>query len=134
MPATPKFDPVRRNSRVGPLKLPAGGRQGPTPPWPIPGGTTVAILKLWHDLWHTPHAVAWERLEWTRVVARYCMTVDAAEQLDPKMLAEARQLEDKLGLTPKAMRLLLWEISDDELADARQTSNADARDRIKAVG
>lgn len=134
MPRTPQFDPVRRNARVGPLKLPAGGRTGPTPEWPIPGGASVALLKLWHDLWHTPHAVAWEKLEWTRVVARYCLAVEAAEHLDYKAMAEARQLEDKLGLTPKAMRMLLWEITEDELADARDKSTGDARNRIKAVG
>lgn len=133
MPRTPSFDPVRRNVRIGPLKLPRGGRQGPTPAWPIPGGASVALLKLWDELWHTPQAVAWERLEWTRVVARYSVLLLAAEDFDYKALAEARQLEDRLGLTPKAMRLLLWEIADDELADARQTPT-DARRRIKAVG
>lgn len=134
MPTTPKFDPVRRHARVGPLKLPAGGRTGPTPPWPIPGGASVAVLKLWDDLWHCPQAVAWEKLEWTRVIARYAIIAVAAEHLDRIAMGEARQLEDKLGLTPKAMRLLLWEVAEDELKDARQTGSSDARERFKAVG
>lgn len=134
MPTVPKFDPVRRHPRAGPLKLPAGGRKGPTPPWPIPGGASVAVLKLWDDLWHTPQAVAWERYEWTRVIARYAIIAVAAEQMDRYAMGEARQLEDKLGLTPKAMRLLLWEVVEDELADARTATTTGARNRIKAVG
>jgi hypothetical protein len=44
-------------------------------------------------------------------------------------------MEDKLGLTPKAMRLLMWEVVGDEVAEQRQQSNAaSARARIKAVG
>jgi hypothetical protein len=130
----PKFDPVNRRARTGPLRLPKGGRQGPTPPWPISGGARVAVLRLWEEIWHTPHAAAWERLEWTRVIARYCLMCVAAEEGDYKAMAEARQMEDKLGLTPKAMRLLLWEIVDDELADARDKPTSDARERFKAVG
>jgi hypothetical protein len=68
---------------------------------------------VWRDLWRTPQAVAWEDLGWTRVVARYAVVLLAAERLEAGPLAEARQLEDRLGLTPKAMRLLLWTIDDD---------------------
>jgi hypothetical protein len=134
MPRVPQFEIARRNPRIGPLKLPRGGRKGPTPKWPIPGGASVRVLKLWDELWHTPQAVAWEQLEWTRVVARYALVVLSAEALDRVALGEARQFEDRLGLSPKAMRLLLWEITDDELAEARQTAATDARERIKAVG
>jgi hypothetical protein len=76
--------------------------------------------------------VAWERLGWTRVVARYARLVIAAERLDKDAMSEARQLEDRLGLTPKAMRLLLWEIVADEVQQQRETSST-ARGRVKAV-
>jgi hypothetical protein len=85
-------------------------------------------------LWATPQAVAWERLGWTRVVARYCRVALAAEVLQKDALAEARQLEDRLGLTPKAMRLLLWTVASDEVAEKRQGTSTGARGRIKAVG
>jgi hypothetical protein len=49
-----------------------------------------------------------------------------------KSMLEARQLEDRLGLTPKAMRMLLWEIVSDEVAEQRQETS-DVRSRIKAV-
>ena len=134
----PSIDPVRRNARVGPLLLPAEGRSGPTPPWPLdcaPGSVGERELATWIELWRTPQSVQWEKLGWTRVVARYCRTLVGAEAMDKDCMAEARQLEDRLGLTPKSMRLLLWQIVEDEVAQQRAAkATGDARGRIKAVG
>lgn len=129
----PKVDPIRRNARTAPLKLPSEGRKGPPPRWPLPGRRRAGEAALWSDLWATPQAVAWERLGWTRVVARYCRVVLVAESLDRDALAEARQLEDRLGLTPKSMRMLLWEIVPDEVGHRREAASG-ARGRIRAVG
>ena len=113
--------------------LPAGGRQGDVPAWPLEL-VNAAEMKIWHELWATPQAVAWERHGWIRVVARYCRVAVVAEGLDKDALSEARQLEDRLGLTPKAMRMLMWQIATDDLAEKRQQSTgANARDRMKAV-
>jgi hypothetical protein len=133
MPRPPSENPVRRNARVGPLVLPAEGRKGSTPAWPLEL-LSSSEADLWRDLWATPQAVAWEHMGWTRVVARYCRFVLAAENGNKDAMAEARQLEDRLGLTPKAMRLLLWTIAADEVAEKRQETSAGARGRIKAVG
>lgn len=114
MPRPPEFNPRRRNERVGPMSLPAAGRRGRTPAWPLDGKAAPAERKLWMQLWRTPQAVAWEGLGWTRVVARYVRVALAAEDLNRDAMAEARQLEDRLGLTPKAMRLLLWTIEPEE--------------------
>jgi hypothetical protein len=94
---------------------------------------TAAEREAWSQLWRTPQAVAWERLGWTRTVARYCRVMVESEKRDApaKALMEARQLEDRLGLTPKAMRMLLWEIVADEVKEHREAS--DVRRRIKAV-
>lgn len=103
----------RRNARPAFRRLPAAGRQGELPPWPLPGRRTPAEIALWAELWRSPQAVAWEELGWIRTVARYARITVAAER--PKAIAalmgEARQLEDRLGLNPKAMRSLGWEIS-----------------------
>lgn len=129
----PKFDPVRRNARGGPLQLPTEGRKGKTPAWPLPGEPADEEREAWAELWRTPQAVAWERLGWTRTVGRYCRVMVAAERDDAsaQLLAQATALEDRLGLTPKAMRLLLWEVVADEVAEQRQATNV--RKRIKAV-
>ena len=128
----PKPDAVRRNARVGPVALPAGGRQGPAPAWPLTVAT-AAEKRAWQQLWATPHAVAWERLEWTRTVARYCRVMVAAEQrgAGAALLGQATILEDRLGLSPKAMRMLMWEVAADEVAVQRDTSSV--RGRLKAV-
>ncbi|HEV8653137.1 MAG TPA: hypothetical protein VG276_28025 [Actinomycetes bacterium] len=135
MPTVPKFEPRRRNARVGPVKLPPEGRKGRAPTWPLDTVLTVEQRKLWAKLWRTPQAVEWQRLGWTRVVARYVRVVLWAEEtLDSKDLAQASALEDRLGLTPKAMRLLLWTIGDDDAGEElEQQRPADVRARLRAV-
>jgi hypothetical protein len=137
----PSQDPVRRNARTGPLNLPAEGRKGPAPEWPLPGALTSDESSAWAQLWATPHAAAWEKLGWVRTVARYCRVMVAAEQPDAKaaLLAQATALEDRLGLTPKAMRMLLWQIVPDAVSEKRSqkaaaSSATSARGRVKAVG
>lgn len=131
----PKPDAQRRRRNApmaNTLRLPSEGRTGPTPRWPRMGRPPA----VWAELWRTPQAVAWERLGWTRVVARYCSALAVAEKsMSPAMLAEVRQLEDRLGLTPMAMLRLRWEVAADEVAEARDERPAAApRRRLKVVG
>ncbi|MFG3639096.1 hypothetical protein ACGF3C_02330 [Micromonospora sp. NPDC047762] len=135
MPQPPKHDPTRRNARVGPVMLPAEGRKDDPPVWPLPGRMSPAEREAWAQLWSTPQAVAWEQMGWTRTVARYCRVMVEAEKHDASaaLLAQVTALEDRLGLTPKSMRLLLWQIVADEVAEKREKSEG-ARGRIKAVG
>ena len=63
-----------------------------------------------------------------RVVARYVLVTILAE--DPNapnaaLLSEVRQMEDRLGLSPMALKRLMWEIGDPsevrpELAEVKQ--------------
>jgi hypothetical protein len=129
-------------------QLPAEGRKGPSPTWPLPGlpeddEGLFAVLEgreaeLWDELWATPQAVAWERLRWLRTVARYVRFEVRAETGDLKAGAEARLLEDRLGLSPQAMLRLRWEVSADEVAEQReertsQASKKTARQRLRVV-
>jgi hypothetical protein len=134
----PKWDLQRRRNeaaRVGPVMLPAEGRSGPAPRWPLAGKLHQHELQTWRELWTAPQAVVWEQQGsgCARVVARYVRVLMRAESIDSVAtdMAEARQLEDKLGLTPVAMRRMLWRIVEDEVAEQRVTSNA--RGRIRAV-
>jgi len=130
----PQFDPQRGYRGRGPLKLPAEGRQGRTPRWPLPDAPSSDERKAWRQLWATPQAVAWERLGWTRTIARYCRMMIEAERAGAgaALLTAVAGLEDRIGLTPKAMRMLLWEIVRDEVEEQRQEP-VSVRDRIKAV-
>lgn len=139
MPPLPKPADQRRR-RNAPLantvKLPRAGRQGPPPPFPE-GKLSKADAAVWAELWATPAAAAWERNNWTRVVARYLRVSRAAEKalaagdVSAMLLGEVRQLEDRLGLTPIAMLRLRWEIDTDEVAEQRTV--AKPRRRLKAV-
>lgn len=137
MPQPPKFQPRRRNARVGPLTLPSGGRKGEAPKWPLTGKPTAVEAQAWKQLWATPQAVAWEDLDWFRTVARYCRAMIAAEQpgASAGLLAQVLALEMHLGLTPKAMKLLLWQIGEgEEMADEEAAPGIlDIRQRLKAV-
>jgi hypothetical protein len=138
VPNPPKLDPQRGTRGRGLTVLPAGGRKGPPPPWPIPGLMTDDERLLWEQLWSSPQAVAWERMgvATCREVARYTRLLIQAESRDsrPADHAQATAAADRLGLTPKAMRLLLWTIAPDEVAEKRQESTQGARGRIRAVG
>lgn len=103
----------RRNARPEWRRLPAAGRRGDPPTFEL-GRPSKAEAALWVSLWATPQAVAWEELGWARTVARYCRLVVQAERRgsSTRLLAEVRQLEDRLGLNPLAIRRLAWEIVD----------------------
>lgn len=122
----PNPDARRRNARVGTVKLPAEGRKGAPPEWPFGGKAPT----MWAALWAKPQAVMWERQQIVHVVARYCLLLSDLDQA-----AEVRQLEDRLGLNPKAMRTLMWEVAADEVAEARASAAAPTKRRtLKVVG
>jgi hypothetical protein len=136
MPGPPaKIDAVRRNARVGPRLLPQKGRKGKAPAWPldVAGRMRKGELAAWRKLWATPQAAAWEGLGWVDTVARYCrfLVLSFSEDASAPVLSHVVALEDRLGLTPKSMRMLMWEVAADEVAVARQSSGV--RDRLKAV-
>lgn len=180
MGPAPKPNARRRNATVATVELPAAGREGATPPWPLLADivlstqrdtaqraadelelslaeptltgrqrTTVqrkadaareaaAILtaqlgaqerveaELWEQLWALPQAVEWERASWTREVAQYVRWKARAEQGDLDSSREARQMADRLGLSPLAMLRLRWKVSadDDEKRSSRPRRRA----------
>ena len=75
--------------------------------------SSTAEEALWMDLWRTPQAAMWAESGFERVVARYVMvTVLSEEEPTAAMLSEVRQLEDRLGLSPMALKRLQWVISE----------------------
>lgn len=128
----PSRNARRRNVRPDWRTLPLAGRLGDAPEWPI-ADPSVAELALWADLWRTPQSVAWFELGWTRTVARYARLVVRSEFSDPDddrpayaeaaLLGEIRQLEDRLGLSPLAMRRLQWEMEPAQQEASEPTQN-----------
>jgi hypothetical protein len=168
MGPAPKPTARRRNATVPMVELPAAGRQGAPPAWPLlpdivlstkrdsaqrsaddlelalaepelkgrartaaqrkgDAAREAAVIltaqlaaqdrveaELWTDLWRLPQAVEWERCGWTREVAQYVRWKARAEQGDLDAAKEARQLGDRIGLTPLAMLRLRWKVEDGE--------------------
>ena len=91
--------------------------------------------------------MAWERFNAdVGEVARYVQLSVAASDsgASPAVHAQVTILADRLGLTPKAMRAMLWVVASDEVGEARQEAAAavvapsvdkaaQVRARIKAV-
>ncbi len=50
----------------------------------------------------------------------------------PAVHGQCTALADRLGLTPKAMRMLLWTVVADEVTEQREAPAAD-RGRLRAV-
>lgn len=80
---------------------------------------------LWRKLWRSPQAEAWHNLGWIRDVATYARLSVLAELGDLEALKEARMWSDRLGLTPKAMRALLWVVAADEVKQRRDDRAGD---------
>ena len=133
------------NTVVGVRRLPRNGRRSDIPEWPLRYSTEAESTR-WARLWRLPQALVWEEQGSFEAVARYVRHVLAAEEaFDAPLLGQVAQLEDRLGLTPKAMRLLLWVVVDDassefpdgrlveDVPEQRATGTAGRRGHLLAV-
>jgi hypothetical protein len=106
------------------VKLPAEGYRGKFPDFPLDNATGAEIYR-WKHLWRTSQAAAWIKMDIELMVARYVRNCILVENDNHTTVAiahlhsEIRQLEDRLGLSPLALRRLAWEITEDEVADKR---------------
>lgn len=137
MPKPPGFTPPSgkgSNTVVGIRRLPKSGRKGAPPEWPLED-FSPAELRIWAPLWKLPQAIIWEEQQLERTVARYVRVLARAEQpgAPAMILGQVTLLEDRLGLTPKAMRLLLWIIEDDEAAGQSVAATGTEGRRLRAV-
>ena len=91
--------------------LPAGGRPGLAPEWPL-AGLSPRELAIWERLWELPQAVMWERLRQEFEVALYVRQLERFERpKSPIILGTlVRQMADSLGLTTPGLRANRWRI------------------------
>lgn len=112
------------------VSIPAAGNQQPAPAWPLDNEPARVELDMWNSLWTTPQATMWATMSIERVIARYVMVTCLAEQIQQAgLLAEVRQMEDRLGLTPVSLRKLQWKIEhqDNQPVDASQSEESKER-------
>lgn len=120
--------------------LPAEGRAGDPPAWPLVG-QSEREAELWTLLWRRPQAVEWERLHQTVEVALYVRNLSLAELPgSPVALGTlVRQQADALGLTIPGMRSLRWRIDEPAeqkrrpVAKAAPAARPSARDRFRVI-
>lgn len=128
------------NTVVGIRRLPKSGRKGPAPDWPLEQ-YRAGEPPIWMALWKLPQAVVWEEQSMHRAVARYVRLLNASEAVNdsghlvghPGLHSQVTAMEDRLGLTPRAMRLLLWIVEDDEAAGQSVAATGTEGRRLKAV-
>lgn len=92
-------------------RLPAAGREGEPPEWPLPG-QTLREEEMWARLWVKPQAVMWERYGQEYEVALYVRRFCEAEEIDSKVNLSTlvRQMGDALGLSTPGLRANRWRI------------------------
>lgn len=138
----PAPDPnaLRRDRDAGEWTvLPADGRLGATPDWPLTE-ESVREAELWADLWRKPQAIMWERFGQDVEVALYVRRLTEAELMDSRVNLSTlvRQMADSLGLTTPGMRANRWRITAEEVprpaAAGRATSaRPSSRSRLKVI-
>ena len=128
----------RRNSTPGMIQLPVEGYDGPIPEWPLSFPSDLELAR-WEKLWRTPQAMMWVRMHIDDAVARYvrnCLLVENDSHTTVALAhlhSEIRQLEDRLGLSPLALKRLGWEIVPDEVAEKRDERKSSVRARLRPV-
>ena len=135
----PDPDALRRN-RAGdkPWRvLPAEGRKGKSPAWPLTQRTRRE-LTIWNRLWQMPQAVVWEELLQERQVAQYVRRFAEAEERGSavNLTTVVRQMEEALGLSLPGLNANRWRIEPSSVSAGVKQSRAprkSSRDRLTVV-
>lgn len=120
--------------------LPAAGRAGDPPEWPLVE-PTERELELWARLWAKPQALMWQRLGLEFEVAIYTRRLGEAELAESKVNLSTllRQMSDSLGLTTPGMRANRWRIEaapdspSGKSSSQSEEKRPSARDRYRVI-
>jgi hypothetical protein len=112
---------IRRNAPTIPTtNLPVAGRVTPVPDPPVGYEFGAAASDWWGWAWRTPQACAWDDGSLFVVARRALFEDDLAEAEDAKarlgLSREMREMDDRLGLTPKGLAANRWKIVADDQA------------------
>ncbi len=134
----------RKSDAAGWRTLPAEGRPGPPPKFPLVD-VQPREWDLWRDLWSRPQAVMWEEMGQAYEVALLVRNLSEAEQPGARADVQkvVRQYMDSLGLTVQGMLRNRWKVDQAEpsapVAEEEQPKKAatprrrSARDRLRVV-
>lgn len=125
---------VRRNQPTIPTtNLPSTGRTTPIPKPPALYVFGDRAADWWAWAWRTPQACAWDDGS-LFAVARRAQLEDQIETVEraterSAVAREMRELDDRLGLTPKGLAALRWKIIDAEAEPKNGAGPQSGRDR-----
>lgn len=130
----------RKSDAAGWVTLPAEGRVGDAPEWPL-SEASDRELELWEREWRRPQAVQWEVTAAEVEVALYVRRLAEAEEPGaPTNLGTlVKQLMEGLGISQDGLARRRWKIAADEVAAkrsgpvAKPAGRKSARDRFKVV-
>lgn len=100
--------------------LPAEGRRGDAPAWPL-DGLSGRESELWEREWQRPQAIMWERNGAVLEVALYVRRLVEAEQPGAKtnLGTLVKQMMESLGISHDGLAKRHWLIATDEVAPKR---------------
>ncbi len=134
-----------RNGRAGAdwVRLPASGRKGEPPAWPLPR-PTPREKAVWAAEWARPQAIMWEASGQQLEVAIYVRTLREAEKAGATsaMRTLLLRMQEHLGLSQPGLARNRWLIVDDAHVAGDQAAAAadgerapipisDARERMR---
>ena len=132
---TPDPNALRRERDSGEwVTLPADGRDGPIPEWPL-SDPSARELALWESEWCRPQALMWERNGQELEVAMFVRAVKDAESPNASVASRTlvKQMLEALGLSLPGMLRLKWRIGDPPKAARRAVAGSSVKDRLKVV-
>lgn len=112
--------------------MPADGREGDPPRWPL-ARPSQREKALWAHLWALPQAVEWERCGLTTEVAMYTRQLALGEVPGSPVArsALAHRMADSLGLTAAGLRSNRWRVAArQEPAAVTPIDAVSSRDRL----
>lgn len=158
--ATDQADAAVTHNEFSPTALPAQGRSGNPPAFPLPkitrsvldhggDGKPVKVasdrasaafrkreLEIWRAVWKTPQAFAWEREPWRwPTIGEFCRLkaiVEAEPESNASLVARLREYRIEIGLTPDGLKMNGWAIAADQLA-AQRAKKATAPKKVAAA-
>lgn len=114
--------------------LPAAGRDGDPPAWPL-SRATRREMELWASEWRRPQAVMWERNGQELEVALYVRAVRVAEKVSAPVAARNAviRMQEALGISLPGLARNRWSIADAPAAAGGGARSSAARSKFRVV-
>ncbi|MFW6090516.1 MAG: hypothetical protein ACODAF_01495 [Actinomycetota bacterium] len=121
----------RADDRAEWVELPAAGRTGRVPAWPLNSKASARERRLWNKLWKLPQAIEWERLQLHDQLALYVRTqVEAEEAGAPASMRNAAvRMADTLGVSTAGMRANRWRVAPAQQGGRASSTSAGRKPR-----